>query len=264
MPRPSFRTQVAVCVCWLLLPLAGCVREHSLLEAAAAGQLGGVDDAGAAGQGQAGSSGGVVGGGGNAGVLTPPWTQSSCVSSLASGKTGDRCMETFKCTATVDCCEIIAFCDGKALDIANNCSVCPMKCSADLDCGANALCENYQCRSCPTDPCPDTWSAVLRNGCSVCMPPNQCKIDGDPICGALSCVPGLSCWPGCKSDPACCFGNRCVDPNCASLEALDCLVVGCAAGSFCKVNGPANECKCEPSSGNFVCSGNSNNTCVAF
>jgi len=288
----SSRLQVALCAWWLMLPLTGCVREHTLFDSGAGGQAGQpngaagevkVADAGsppnlgqagrtesAAGSPAAGMAGiaGARGEAGTAGTPSAAWTESTCEAALGQGKTGDPCLEVFKCTTTADCCETIASCDGSALNILNNCALCPTKCSADSDCGAKSLCENYQCRSCPSDPCPDTWATVLRNNCPVCVPPNKCKMAGDPVCGELICAPGLSCLPGCKDDPACCFGNQCVPRECPSLKAWDCLLVGCAAGSLCKVSGPASECKCYADSGTFVCpppNGNSNNnTCVAL
>ncbi|HET7543249.1 MAG TPA: hypothetical protein VFK05_25420, partial [Polyangiaceae bacterium] len=183
MFRSFFLAPVAVCAGWLMLSLSGCVREHTLFDAASGGQAGAAveaagqmpgDSAGAAGPEQAGRSGsgpgvpavgmsgtaGSKGEGGSAGTPSA-WTQTSCVQALGQGKPGDACLEVFKCTATADCCETIASCDGKTLNIQNNCTLCPMKCSADSDCGAKALCENYQCRSCPTEPCPDAWSTVL-------------------------------------------------------------------------------------------------------
>jgi len=294
MLRPPLRAQIAVCAYWLLLPINGCVRERTLFEAAAGGQSGQAGIAGLAQSGIGGTAGssagiggiagssagiggiagasaggtsgaaGASGDGGNGGAPSLPWTQSSCMDSLYMGKTGDPCLEVFKCNESVECCSYVAYCDGKVLDVQRNCPVCPKKCSADSDCGAKELCENYQCRTCPTDPCPDTWSPVLRNGCPVCVPPNQCKEAGDPACGALSCVPGLSCLPGCKADPSCCFGNRCVEPKCTTLKEFDCLIVGCYAGSLCKVGGPARDCKCQPSTGSFGCTGNSYNTCVSY
>ncbi|HKO49443.1 MAG TPA: hypothetical protein VJV79_17060, partial [Polyangiaceae bacterium] len=193
-----------------------------------------------------------------------PWTESSCEDALSAGKTGDPCVGNFKCSVTIDCCSILAYCEGSALTAQSNCTLCPVKCSADSDCGAKELCENYQCRSCPTQPCPETWSAVLRNGCPVCVPPSQCKQTGDPVCGELSCIAGFSCLPGCKSDPSCCFGNRCVEASCSILKELDCVVVGCFPGSICKVDGAAVECKCQPSSGTFSCTGTRRNSCNAY
>jgi hypothetical protein len=221
-----------------------------------------------AGMGGAGASGAGMGGagasGGSAGALTLPWTESSCVSALSAGKTGDPCLEGFKCSTVVDCCESYAYCDGKLLTVQSSCTLCPVKCSADSDCGAKGLCENYQCRNCPAEPCPETWSAVLRNGCSFCVPKSQCNQAEDPVCGELRCVAGQSCLPGCNADPSCCFGNRCVDPNCFTLKGMDCLVAGCTAGSLCKVGGPAIECKCQPSTGTFACAGNSPNACYVY
>jgi len=288
MLRPPLCAQVAVRAYCLLFSLAGCVRERILFEAAdaggsgevgaagtaglggsegtsgAGGSFGGATAAGTSGVASAGVAGATGGDGGNAGALAPPWTESSCVGALAAGKNGDPCLEIFKCATSVDCCEILAYCDGKVLNLQTNCTLCPVKCSADSDCSTKELCENYQCRSCPTNPCPEAWRLVLRNDCPVCVPPSECEAAGDPICGQLSCVPGQSCLPGCNADPSCCFGNRCVAPGCSTLKGMDCLVAGCPAGSLCKVAGPATECKCQPSTGTFVCIGNSYNTCNVF
>ena len=186
------------------------------------------------------------------------------MSALTGGKTGDPCLNSFKCNSVAGCCETVAYCEGKTLTLTNTCTLCPMKCSADSDCDEKSLCENYQCHTCPDVPCPATWLTVLRNKCTVCVPPNECNKAGDSLCGERTCVAGLSCLPNCNADPLCCFGNRCLEPQCTSVKELDCLVVGCPAGSFCKAGGAAKICKCQQDTGTFACNGNSSNTCNPY
>lgn len=236
-----------------------CVRERTLFEKASAGasEMGaGGDPIGA------GAQPGAGGGGKAAGDPGAPWDERSCVTALSQGKTGEPCVETLKCSASSGCCQIQAWCEGGQLQLANNCDACAASCTGDADCGPSRVCEAYQCRDCPKEACPLDWISVIRNGCSVCVPPSQCKATGDPRCAqGQACLAGLSCLPGCKGDPACCFGNQCAPASCASLEGLDCAVVGCPAGETCKVVGEPAACACDAKSGKWACDAQPINSC---
>lgn len=263
--------------CLLSGLLPACVREHTLFDdLGSAGATAG--NAAGAGGGIAGASSGANAGGADAtgkagaqsaneagasGAGPVPWEEKTCVAALSSGKTGEACVSTFKCSATSGCCQIIGFCDGKTLTVQSDCGLCISICSADGDCGAGKLCENYECHECSKDACPDGWNNVIRNGCTVCVPPNQCKESSDPTCGSdQACVAGLSCLSGCKEDPTCCFGNRCAAAACGPPDNVDCLLVGCRPGTFCKVAGPAADCACDPKVGKWLCSTPPVNLCA--
>jgi hypothetical protein len=249
------------------LPSA-CVREHTLFEQG--------EDGGAGTGGQAGSEasptagkGSADGGTPNAGGTGPgapgaPWDEKSCVAALSLGKAGDACVASFKCTATTGCCQVIALCDAGVLGIQNNCDACVASCTSDGDCGPGRLCDAYECQECTKEACPPTWTSVNRNGCAVCVPPNQCKSEKDPACvDGQICVAGLACLPGCKGDLACCFGNQCAPLSCAPPDTVDCLIVGCAPGSTCKVAGDAVSCACDVKTSKWSCAEPPKNFCVS-
>lgn len=244
------------------LALGACVREHTVFERAGNG-----GEAGAAADGGVGATLGVgaSGFGGKApGGPDKPWDEASCLAALSQGKTGDACVGLFKCSATANCCQIVAVCEGAPLSVKSSCDDCVASCTGDADCGFGRLCEAYECRNCPTGPCPPTWLSISRNGCSVCVPPSECKMNKDGSCAeGEACVAGLSCLPGCKGDPACCFGNRCAPVKCQSPHNADCLEVGCPAGSTCKVVSEAVACKCDATSGEWSCEQPVLNTCIA-
>ena len=280
----AFPRYFATFACMSLLGAgSGCVREHTLFEDAGRGGAGGTggvagNTGGVAGGTSAGGrdeKGGADGGGGSdggspanvggdsagTGASGPPWQKSTCGAALSAGKTGDPCVSVFQCSATADCCQIIALCKGGALLMQGACDLCATSCSADSDCTVGQLCENYQCAACRKESCPSTWISLARNGCSVCVPPNVCKSDQDCPDGT-TCNAGLSCMPGCKADPSCCFGNQCASVACGALTALDCLVVGCSPGSSCKGGGELPQCKCDTQAGQWVCSAPSKSVCV--
>jgi len=221
-------------------------------------EKGGADGGGGSDGGSPANAGGDSAGTGASG---PPWQKSTCEAALSAGKTGDPCVSVFQCSATADCCQIIALCKGGALLKQGACDLCATSCSADSDCTVGQLCENYQCAACRKESCPSTWISLARNGCSVCVPPNVCKSDQDCPDGT-TCNAGLSCMPGCKADPSCCFGNQCASVACGALTALDCLVVGCSPGSSCKGGGEPPQCKCDTQAGQWVCSAPSKSVCV--
>ena len=262
--------------------LGACVRERTLFEDSgegggqagdrgASGAAGGAGDSSAnAGAASAAGMAGVASAGampiseaGASGSTLPAWNEKTCVAALSAGKTGDPCVDSFKCTATSNCCQIVGYCQSGALSLQNTCDVCITTCTTDADCGAGRLCDNYECRDCPGDACPENWNTVIRNSCKVCVPPNQCKDKAGADCDAGQiCVAGLSCLSGCKDDPACCFGNQCADAVCGPPEGVDCLSVGCAAGSFCKVAGPAVACACNVKIGKWSCATPPVNSCA--
>jgi len=284
----AFPRYIATFACMSLLGAgSGCVREHTLFEDAPRGGADGTSGVGGSSGGAAGGTsagagaggrdekGGADGGGGSdggspanaggdsagTGASGPPWQKSTCEAALSAGKTGDPCVSVFQCSATADCCQIIALCKGGALLKQGACDLCATSCSADSDCTVGQLCENYQCAACRKESCPSTWISLARNGCSVCVPPNVCKSDQDCPDGT-TCNAGLSCMPGCKADPSCCFGNQCASVACGALTALDCLVVGCSPGSSCKGGGEPPQCKCDTQAGQWVCSAPSKSVCV--
>ena len=257
--------------------LAGCVRERTLFDDASPGQAGtsgaGTTDGGAGAR--PANEGGALGAGASgapsagappaneAGTGAAPWEEKTCIAALSLGKSGDPCVDTFKCTATTECCGVTGFCTGGELTIQNGCGLCTTACTTDADCGAGRLCDGYACRDCPSDACPDDWQVVIRNSCKVCVPPTECKEKGGCAVGEI-CVAGSSCLPNCKGDPACCFGNQCADAACGPPDGVDCLLVGCPPGSFCKVAGPAVECSCDVKTGKWSCASPPSNACVAY
>ena len=256
---------------WALLACgftSACVREHTLFEtdpsatgpSGEAGDNGGTTSPGGNGTSAGGGTEPENGGATNA-TTGAPWVKATCVAALSAGKIGDACSGAFSCSATFDCCQVGVTCKAEQLYVQNACDQCATSCTVDADCAAGQLCEAYQCVVCPSDPCPDSWNTVDRNGCAVCVPKNQCKEDLD--CGAdQKCLPGASCLSGCKSDPACCFGNQCVPTICEPPKEADCVVVGCAAGSACKATSPAVECSCDAKLGTWSCTGTIVNSCV--
>lgn len=238
--------------------LAGCVRERALFEElSAAGTE--ADDGSNAGDGGAPAVGGKGNGGAN--VI---WEAATCVAALSQGKNGDACVGGFKCSANANCCEIAAVCEANQLALKSACDVCSVSCTGDADCGAGRLCEAYECRDCRAGACPASWLTVVRNGCSVCVPPSQCNSGKGASCaGEQICVAGLSCLPGCKGDPACCFGNQCAPASCATPpDAADCLDVGCPAGMTCHVVAEAATCSCDAVIGKWSCEQPPLNSCV--
>jgi hypothetical protein len=235
-----------------------CVRERTLFEQTR--PSGG--EAGA----EAGGSTGSVGSsgfGGKAALPGSPWDSASCVAALSQGKTGDACVGVFKCSATSSCCQIVGLCEAGQFALKSGCDECVASCTGDADCGDGRVCEAYECRDCPSGPCPPTWLSVSRNGCPVCVPPSECKTHKDPSCAdGQDCVAGLSCLPGCKDDPACCFGNQCAALGCQTPESADCLVVGCPAGSACQVAGKPVTCTCDELNGKWSCDQPPLNSCV--
>jgi len=246
---------------------AACSREHVLFELGVGGEAGQMPGEGGTKPGgteQGGTEqGGTEQGGTSNPSTTTAWTEATCVAALSGGKTGDPCVGAFSCTGSVECCRTTANCKGEQLILETTCGLCTTACTSDSDCETGKLCENYQCRACPTEPCPKGWSTIFRNQCAFCVPPNECKDAGNSDCSpGLACLAGLTCLPGCKADPSCCFGNRCSDPQCSSATGEDCLVVGCSAGSFCKMAGAPSVCKCDPSGSGWICEGGSGNVCV--
>jgi hypothetical protein len=222
---------------------AGCVRDHELFSPEIAGASG-------------------------AGTAEPeaPWKEAQCVAALSAGKTGDPCVGKFECTGSLKCCETLVTCDGVALEVSTRCDLCASKCSVDSDCDGSQICELYQCQQCPKNlSCPPTWQLILRHGCTVCVPPNDCGGIGGPGCPApLSCVAGLTCLPGCNNSPECCFGNQCADPSCGPPKNADCARVGCPDGTFCKVAGPPVSCACDPMRGAWVCEAGVMSACASL
>ena len=192
-----------------------------------------------------------------------PWDEAHCVEALSAGTDGDPCADDFKCTATTDCCQIIGYCAGKTLSIQRTCNLCIKTCTTDADCGSGKLCDNYECHDCSSEACPDTWSTIIRSDCKVCVPPNECKDAAGTGCPDNEvCIAGLTCLSGCKGDPACCYGNRCAAKECSPPNNVDCLLVGCAAGTSCKVAGPAADCACDPKLGKWSCTPTPLNLCA--
>ncbi len=234
---------------WALSMCFACVRPHTVFEEGAEAGGGGMK----VGEGGAGSGGGPA-------PSMKPWDQETCVAALSNGKNGDACVAPLKCSAFFDCLQLDAACNEGALLIGMTDGVCSTSCSADSDCKAGQICEAYECQNCPSDVCWLGWSSIVRNACTVCVPPSQCKSDKE--CGDSSaCFAGLSCLPGCKGDPLCCFGNQCALSECGSPPLDDCLKSGCVPGTFCAVTGEAQSCKCDPSAGKWLCSAESVNQC---
>jgi len=262
--------RAAGAVYWLLgmgtVLSVGCVQEGTLFQSTAGAAGNSEENAGATGSGEPGmgfGAGAAGSSGKGPGTAGPVWTEAKCVTALSQGKTGEFCSSPFKCSATSGCCQVVASCEGGLLAVKSACNDCAASCTVDADCGFGRLCEAYHCRDCSKEPCPPTWIVASRNGCSVCVPPSECHLEQDPACGTGQiCVAGLTCLPGCKSDPACCFGNQCALAGCGPLDAADCLVVGCAPLSMCKVASEAMPCTCDGKSGKWVCEKPPINTCI--
>ena len=264
-PPPPARTLLCIWIGALATP--ACVYDHQLLDREGVGgsRAGAGTTSGAATQG---GDGGDSSAGEDGNPNTPPspkpWNEASCLAAVGSGASGDPCSGNFKCSGSQDCCQTIAGCEGEKLVLNKNCDACVTSCSADSDCKKTGqICENYQCRDCPTLACPTGWTSVLRNDCVMCVPPRQCKADIECPSGE-TCFAGASCLPGCKEDPACCFGNQCGWAACGRPTNLDCTIVGCAPGTFCKAAGPPGECKCDPSGGKWICSTPAVSSCFAY
>jgi hypothetical protein len=247
--RKVLRTfQQLACALAIAGPSA-CVREHTLFET--------TGDGNAAGNGSGGDNDGN-----GPGATAEPWTEQTCVAALSRGESGDPCVGTFSCSANAQSCQIGALCSADTLMLKTTCDTTGLACKSDGDCGSGRICEGDTCLDCPVEACPDTWSRIARNGCSVCVPPNRCAVTGDANCAeGQVCVAGLSCPSSCKNDPACCFGNQCTLPACTTLEGADCLIVGCVAGFTCKVVGEPVGCKCDQL-GKWTCSSPPMNVCV--
>ncbi len=281
MPVPPLSSQPARrCACALLLfatlsgSLAACVREHTLFDEASAGQSGTTGTTGTSGTSDGGAAGSAGGGtndpgtsgaenSGAPGTTQTPWDEAHCVEALSAGKDGEACLDTFKCTATADCCQILGVCTSGSFTLQKSCDLCIKTCTTDADCGSGKLCDNYECHDCPAQECPDTWSLIIRSDCKVCVPPNECKEASGAGCPVGDvCIAGLTCLPSCKDDPACCFGNRCAPKECGPPKGVDCLLVGCPAGTSCKVAGPAANCACDPKLGTWSCTPDPQNQCA--
>jgi hypothetical protein len=118
-------------------------------------------------------------------------------------------------------------------------------CARDEDCVAASWCAEGTCSACPAATrCRDNFSAIKRNDCTWCAPPNECLADAE--CGDDGvCHAGLQCLPGCHDDPSCCFGNLCGDASCGRPTNLDCAQVGCPDGGSCVGTGRVDDCECE-------------------
>jgi hypothetical protein len=127
-------------------------------------------------------------------------------------------------------------------------------CNADQDCVSTTWCADRTCTPCPPSTrCRARFSAVTRNGCTWCAPPNECLKDSE--CGEqMLCYAGAQCAPGCDpADPACCFGNLCGDPNCGPPTDLDCSVVGCSDGGMCVGTAKVEDCECDEETQKWLC-----------
>ena len=228
------------------------------------GNAGSGGNGGNAGSGGNGGSGGTGGSGGKvptaeaggqdsaAADANAPWVKAELRPALSAGKTGDPCVDDFRCSATTECCQIAVYCKGNVLTVQENCNLCPATCSTDSECSEGQLCENNQCIACPTDPCPTTWSPLLRNGCKVCVPISLCKADINCASGLIS--RGRSQLLTRLQDRSCCSGqNQCAPVGCGQPKPFDCLIVGCPAGSFCKAGADAVTCTCDPKSAQWSC-----------
>lgn len=265
---PSLPLNRALVCFWIgALATPGCVYDHQLLDRTGAGgsPAGAATTSGTTSKSDGGGGSSANDGGTPNTVPTPqPWTEATCLTAVASGASGDPCSGDFKCSGSQDCCQTIAACTGEKLLVQKNCDACVTSCSADSDCKKTGqICENYECRECPQLGCPTGWSSILRNDCVVCVPPSQCKADVD-CPGEETCFAGASCLPGCKEDPACCFGNLCGMPACGRPTNLDCTIIGCAPGTFCKAAEPPGECKCDTGFGKWICSTSTVSSCFAY
>ena len=228
---------------------------------------------GAAANGGAANGGAANGGAANSGGLTSQggqsspsiWSASNCYEALARGNNGDACKGPFTCSSAArNCCHDQASCASAnaALVISEVCDDCA--CSLDSNCPYTFWCTDGRCRRCVQPPpgslCAPGLYPFPRNGCTWCVPPNECGgPPGSPMCSQDQvCYAGQTCLPHCD-EPACCFGNICDAPGCGKTTDLDCSIVGCPDGSNCFVADPGQVCTCQ--SGRWLCSAASRNRC---
>jgi len=133
------------------------------------------------------------------------------------------------CTDDTDCG------DGKVCELSTGCqspTVCVPGCRTAADCGANEICNQVQCFTCP---CP-----------GMCEPdpgPRPCTSDGNCLPGTVcelgtGCSAPATCVPGCHGADDCGFGERCNQPDCLTCPCPGACEVDPAAGCTSDANCP--------------------------
>lgn len=122
----------------------------------------------------------------------------------------------------------------------------PSRCVEDYECGVARLCVGGVCTPCPTlegcvEPEPrGKWTALSRNGCTVCEFAPQSECAGPSECDG-TCYRGARCAAGCTRMECC--ANVCQPEGCPEPAPLGCKAP-CDSGMTCAVCTAA-QCRCE-------------------
>jgi len=191
-------------------------------------------------------------------LSTPPpdtvRVYATCENVFADGRKGDACKLETDCMQKSECLVETARCVNGLLFFAYEELPCP-ECLDDTNCGPKALCIDGVCNACPDTPtcpgCPEGWVPLSRNDCATCEcgPPTQCVDNAACGAGGLECAIGQVCAEGCQRLDCC--ANVCSEPGCKGGAPVGCAMK--CEDPACGGNCRAEACKCDPTSGTWVC-----------